>query len=232
MTLFDKNLLQLDFDVVRSEIADEGCCVLGEPVSSSAMDDLRAVIDRLAEDEATEVNYGGSEHRIWQAHTKNELIDQFRLFSDQVISGVVEKQRYAHDILAIRNRPIQVAASELVNGRWHMDSFNGQLKVFMFLNDVTDRSGAFEMILKTQRQQFKTKNLLKGELITLSDIFSKTRSYASLQEEMVEKIIAQGYQSRVFDVRAGTLALIDTSCIHRASPCIEGERYALTAYYH
>ena len=29
----------------------------------------------------------------------------------------------------------------------------------------------------------------------------------------------------------GTAVVVDTSAIHRARPCIEGTRYALTAYF-
>ena len=43
-------------------------------------------------------------------------------------------------------------------GRWHLDSFNNQYKVFCFLKDVKNKNGALEVIPRTHRLLFKITN--------------------------------------------------------------------------
>jgi hypothetical protein len=141
------------------------------------------------------------------------------------------KQNTAHNILAIRNRTLDPEAAALRKGRWHLDSLNQQMKVFVFLTDVTQASGPFEMIPGTQAMSFKMRKALQGHLIRPKDLVQGTRSYSSLKDKLIESIVAEGYETKAFDVPAGTIALVDTSCVHRARPCTMGERYALTSYY-
>ena len=42
---------------------------------------------------------------------------------------------------------------------------------------------------------------------------------------------AKGYRPVSVICKAGTMMVADTSAIHRARPCLEGSRYALTTYY-
>ena len=231
MDIFQKPFDDIDIDSARLAVSDQGWSLLGTPLGCSARNQLCEEIDILAQDDGTEVNYAGAEHRVWHAHQKSKLIDQFRNFSDSVLSKVMKEPKVAHDILAIRNRTLDSEATTLRIGRWHLDSFHQQMKIFVFLTDVTQASGPFEMIPRTQAMTFKVRQALEGHLITPKDLVKGTRSYASLKEELIEKIVAKGYETKAFDVPAGTMALVDTSCVHRARPCTKGERYALTSYY-
>lgn len=231
MELFQKPYDDIDIESVRVAISDQGWSLLGTPLDCSVRSQICSEIDTLAQADSTEVNYDGAEHRVWHAHQKSILIDQFRNFSDTVLSKVMKEPKSAHDILAIRNRTLDSKATALHTGRWHLDSFYQQMKIFVFLTDVTQASGPFEMIPGTQAMTFKVRQALEGHLITPKDLVKGTRSYASLKEELIEKIVAKGYETKAFDVPAGTIALVDTSCVHRARPCTKGERYALTSYY-
>lgn len=231
MNLFQNAHKDVNVERARVEIADQGWVLLGEPLETSALAQIRGEIDVLAKADDTEVNYGGSEHRVWNAHAKSKLIDQFRIFSDKVLSEVMGKPKAAHNILAIRNRTLDPEAAALRKGRWHLDSLNQQMKVFVFLTDVTQASGPFEMIPGTHAMSFKMRKALQGYLITPKDLIQGTRSYSRLKDKLIEKIVAKGYETKAFDVPAGTIALVDTSCVHRARPCTTGERYALTSYY-
>ena len=97
---------------------------------------------------------------------------------------------------------------------------------------MTDESGPFEMLPGTQAMSFKVKEALKGNMITPGDLIKGTRSYSKLKEELIQKLVSSGQEKKVFIVPAGTVAMVDTSCVHRARPCAEGHRYALTSYYH
>ncbi len=232
MDLFKTSFETTDFTKARTDIASVGWSFLGKPLPTEALDIMRDQIDVMAEAPDTEVNYAGSEHRIWKAHEKSPGMEQFRQFSDAVRSAVEGKPTEAYDILAIRNRQIDTSATKLVEGRWHLDSLNRQIKVFVFLTDVTEESGPFEMLPGTQAMSFKVKEAMKGNMITPSDLVKGTRSYSKLKEELIQTLVAAGHDKKVFTVPAGTIALVDTSCVHRARPCAEGHRYALTSYYH
>ena len=231
MSPFETALSAINIKKAQSEVANQGWTLLADPLSAPILKQIKAEIDTMAEAPGTEVNYGGSEHRVWKAHEHSPGIEEFRRFSDAVVSQVDSSPRAAYDILAIRNRVLKSDNSQLTQGRWHLDSFNRQLKVFVFLTDVTQTSGPFEMIPGTQAMSFKMKKALRGHLITPKNLIEGTRSYSSLKEELIGKILSQGYKQKVFDVSAGTMALVDTSCVHRARPCTSGERYALTSYY-
>lgn len=231
MDVFKKLFDDIEIDSARSAVLDQGWSLLGTSLDASARNQICNEIDILAQADDTEVNYAGAEHRVWHAHHKSKLIDQFRNFSDTVLSKVMQEPKAAYDILAIRNRTLESEATALRVGRWHLDSFYQQMKIFVFLTDVTQASGPFEMIPGTQAMTFKVRQALEGHLITPKDLVKGTRSYASLKEELIEKIVAKGYETKAFDVPAGTIALVDTSCVHRARPCTKGERYALTSYY-
>lgn len=217
--------------VAKAELGDQGWTIIGNVLDRQSLDAIRAEIDQLASNTEVEINYGGSEHRIWHANKKSGLIELFKHFSDHVISSVENETIEAFNVLAIRNRTLSSDDAKLRKGRWHMDSFKRQLKVFVFLSDVTEKSGPFEMIPRSQRYDFKIRHLVAGDLIAPKDLFEGTRKYQHLQEELISRIIERGYESKAFAVPAGTIALVDTSSVHRARPCIEGERYALTSYY-
>lgn len=234
MTVFTSQAGAVDVAAAREGLADEGWAIIGRISDAALLDQVTAEIDRMAEASDVEVNYGGSEHRVWKAHEKSDVIKDFFDFSNDTISRVEDKSMEAFDILAIRNRVLSEMAPSLTQGRWHLDSLRRQLKIFVFLTDVTETSGCFEMIPRSQRMSFKLEHALKGELVTLQDVIRNdgTRQYSHLKEQLIERIVARGYQSKAFTVPKGTIALVDTSSVHRARPCTDGQRYALTSYYH
>ena len=66
--------------------------------------------------------------------------------------------------------------NELSSGRWHLDSFNNQIKVFTFLNDVNEENGPFEMIPKTHKKMFKISNVFSAKLLKIQDIIKRNGS--------------------------------------------------------
>jgi hypothetical protein len=231
MTFFENVYENVNIERARAEVAGQGWALLGTPLDTSVSAQMCGEIDVLAEADDTEVNYGGSEHRIWHAQAKSALINQFCIFSDKILSEVMGAPKRAHNILAIRNRTLDSEAATLHEGRWHLDSFNQQMKIFVFLTDVTQASGVFEMIPGTHAMPFKMRKALQGHFFAPKDLVHGTRSYAQLKDTLIKSIVAKGYETKAFDVPAGTIALVDTSCVHRARPCTMGERYALTSYY-
>tara|TARA_B100000519_G_scaffold155515_1_gene136853 strand:- start:584 stop:1300 length:717 start_codon:yes stop_codon:yes gene_type:complete len=231
--IFNNFFLGLDLNKIRTSIKKNGFSTLGEIQSNDYCDSVRKIIDSLSDNDGVEHNFDESEHRIWKAHEKSDLINYFFDFSNQVISSTIEKQSIANDILAIRNFQLPNKSSSNINGRWHMDSFNHQLKIFLFLKDVNLSNGPLEIIPGTQRLNFKLKSLCKGYVFSLSNFLSSNgeREYQKINDNYIEFLIENGFKVNSFTITKGTVVIVDTSALHRAKPCIGGSRYALTSYY-
>src|SRR5262245_15981700 len=65
---------------------------------------MRAWLDS-ADDKAAEINYGGTEKRIWGAEKSNDEIRGFAECSDEFLSRMLARPQRCYTTLAIRNRP-------------------------------------------------------------------------------------------------------------------------------
>lgn len=231
MMSFERLYKSIDLEVARTDLASVGWTILGRLSPKDEVLRLLDEIDRITEKGEPEINFGGSEYRVWMAHTKSTLIEKFKVFSDDVLSGVEQSEMEAIDVLAIRNRQIDYQDKFMTEGRWHLDSFSRQLKVFAFLSDVDGDCGPFEMLPKTHRLSFKIKEAIRGNYFSLKDFTGTNRSYSRLDESIIKEFENIGLNSKAFTVQAGTICVVDTSCVHRARPCKKGSRYALTSYY-
>ena len=58
-------------------------------------------------------------------------------------------------------------------------------------------------------------------------------SHTRFSDESMMKLFKKSMTRLLsFNYKAGTLILVDTSCLHRGSPLKAGHRYALTNYYY
>ena len=95
-------------------------------------------------------------------------------------------------------------------GDWHRDSLSRQVKVILYLTDVTEDNGNFQFIPNSRVKD-------------LRDKFGKR-----VNPDNVEKI-----KDKIINItgKRGTAILVDTSNIHRGNVIKSGERYSLTTYY-
>lgn len=224
---------ELRFAPVASQMADCGMYFFDSRLPANDCKYLRDRMDELNKDEDVEVNYGGSEHRIWQAHKKDAAFAEFEKLSNSIIPKLYGRPSPAHNVLAIRNYKTPPNAERMTT-RWHLDSFRKQLKLFAFLTDVADNNGPLEVVPNTHDIRFKLRALLPMGYYRLRDIpkyFQGRRSWQSIHNDKVRKLINKGFEVKPITVPAGTLMLIDTSALHRASPCLADSRYAVTVYH-
>lgn len=197
---------------------------------------IKADIDNIKYGPGIEKNYSGTETRIWSAQKRFEAVKQFFDESNNFISSVLNEDLVAGTVLAIKNNPLPLEDRSNKIGRWHADSFNSQEKVFLFLSDTTEESGPLEFILNTNKATFRLRKALEPGFFFnhLNFLRGKgnLRQYQSIPDSKIKHLLDNGYKTKPILVKAGTVLLIDTAkLIHRARPCKDGVRYALTSYY-
>ena len=204
--------------------------------SKNFCEKIKNDIDQVTSGPGVEINYGSSETRIWSAQKRFNNVKRFFNESNEFLSSVLNEDMIAGSVLAIKNTPLPEGDQKNIIGRWHADSFTRQEKVFLFLSDTTEESGPLEFIPNTHKTLFRLRKALEpGFFFNHLNIFSKKdnfRQYQSIPDGKIKSLLNKGYKAKPVLVKAGTILLIDTAkLIHRARPCKEGERYALTSYY-
>lgn len=216
---------------LREQLEREGCFLIPDAYAREACEEIVRWIDGEEGDPKAEINYSGTETRLWGAESKHPGIAAFREESDRALATLLEAKTEAYTVLAIRNRAVDRGDAAANLGRWHTDSFRQQYKVFLFLTDVVESSGPFEYLPRTHRPSFKLSMAVRGVYFGPTDLIKGTRSYTRLNEGYIDRLAERGFRSKPVTCAAGTIMIVNTSAIHRARPCMSGARYALTSYY-
>ena len=108
-------------------------------------------------------------------------------------------------------------------GPWHRDSYFRQFKSLLYLTDVNENNGPFQIISGSHKHEQIMEDSKSGDLESMQCTFP---------QETVEKILKDDpSRLNTLTAKAGTVVLVDTSAIHRGTPLKEGIRYALTNYF-
>ena len=108
-------------------------------------------------------------------------------------------------------------------GPWHRDSYFRQFKSLMYLTDVDENHGPFQVISESHKQNRISNDSKIAKLDPMQCKFS---------QDVIDKIVSsEPERQQTLTGKAGTVVLVDTSCIHRGFPLNEGTRYALTNYF-
>lgn len=220
----------------RNAMKKDSYYLMPDTYSKEFCEEIKSDIDKIESGIGVEKNYGGTETRIWSAQKRFDGVKRFFDDGNKFVSTVLNQNLTAGTVLAINNNPLPEKDQTNRVGRWHADSFSSQEKLFLFLSDTTEKSGPLEFIPNTNKPFFRFRKALEPGFFFnhMNMIFKKgdLRQYQSIPDSKVTPLFKKGYQAKPVLVKAGTVLFIDTAkLIHRARPCTEGERYALTAYY-
>ncbi len=226
-----KTSLVQELDARRSSLDLNGFLIFDNKLKEEFCSEaVKGFEELLKTPSLVEEHYEETEKRIFGFEKYHECGEIFKEISDLLINRINSKYKFK-SILSMRNKP--VLNNKTDKGRWHLDSFNNQYKVFCFLKDVKNKNGALEVIPRTHRPLFKiTNGLFKGEYFSFQDLFrGGGRRYTQLNETFVDNLLNTSHSNHLLNVQRGTLVLCNTSLIHRSSVCEEGCRYSLTSYY-
>ncbi|MDB4154683.1 phytanoyl-CoA dioxygenase family protein [Candidatus Pelagibacter sp.] len=107
---------------------------------------------------------------------------------------------------------------------WHRDAFHSQYKALLYLTDVSEDNGPFELLPGSHHLASVLAGIEKAGLHYMQDRFSDA------EVSCLEEVLETPRQPLTGD--AGTLVLFNSSSVHRGRPIQLGERLALTNYYY
>ena len=126
-------------------------------------------------------------------------------------------------VLIYQSLPNKVEQSSWI---WHYDdNVNEQIKVMVYLNDVTDKSGAMKVMVDENGNGCKIKTSKIGK-----DDVERKQVYRESRIPDISKFVTKGYSSQSITGKAGTYCIFDPNCIHKATTPTE-EPYRLCIVY-
>ena len=165
-----------------------------------------------------------SDYRCFGAEDDSEEISAY--FNNQFLNSVADNyfktKMSCCNTLAAR---IKYVDGNVGSGQgWHRDSNQMQFKAMVYITDVENKDGPFQLISGSH----KLKNILNS--INIINYDGLNTRFESCKIEKLISLQPENYN--LFLGKAGTLILFDSSTIHTGSPLsYGGERYALTNYY-
>lgn len=163
------------------------------------------------------------EQRIFYANLYSNEINFF--YNNKIINKIANSffNGPTKNLLTMANK-LKFNKKKLGSGGgWHRDNLNFELKAILYLNKVTNKTGAFEIIENSNNFFNILRDSKKMNVEPNTYRFSNS-DIGKLKKYYVRKI-------HKIPGEAGTLIIADTSSIHRGSPIeIKTKRYALTNY--
>ena len=162
-----------------------------------------------------------SDNRIFGAQNADEKIMDF--YKDIFVKKIGEAYLgfKIKNMMTMANRVKFLSNNKGSGNGWHKDAYRKQFKSMLYLCDVDENNGPFQLVKKSN----KIINLIKVA-IKLNKTYPDTR----FSETEIKKI------SKLEDVvtlkgKKGSLVLFDPCLTHRGKPLMSYKRYALTNYY-
>ncbi|HLT71720.1 MAG TPA: phytanoyl-CoA dioxygenase family protein [Cyclobacteriaceae bacterium] len=180
-------------------------------------------VDTLIERKRGLKVYDDSDIRIYAGHKYSDKINSFN--KNELLNDVAE------NFLGMRatafftlSAKITYKEGNLGSGQgWHRDTYRPfQFKAMVYLTDVDEASGPFELIEGSHTKFSLIEYAAKNDIPPNQHRFT---------EKEVE-VLSRGKERRIFVGNAGDLIIFNSYCIHRGAPLKSGFRYALTNYYY
>ena len=221
-----KEELENKDDYILRNLKKKGYVVIKNYLSKQKCDEIKDLIDNFINNRPDLIwtDKDKSDFRINGAENISDAIASLELnnFTRMIGSKYLSQDLILFMIMA--NKTIFKANNEGSGGGWHKDSNADQFKSILYLNDVGESNGPFELLEKSNTDLLSLQMFIK-----LKKRFSNTRfssnEIGQISNEQKKDIIK-------IKADAGTLIMVNTSMIHRGSPLKKGVRYAITNYFY
>lgn len=163
-----------------------------------------------------------TDSRIYGVEKLSQIVSQFShhpMLDGFIANYTSYPSGLIHTLANIVDRPAYFGSG----GRWHRDGFVPQLKTLMYLTDVTEDNGPFQVIADSHAwgEHFERDHRRYRLRFRENRVGSKADALKAREPDRVISVLGP----------AGTMVVFDTSAIHTGAPLKTGERIALTNYY-
>lgn len=207
---------------ILQDIADKGYVVIPNYMSLDSCNDCIKDIEWMFSHKQ-EFVARFSDDRIFGAEIFSDNIMRFA--ADQYLIDLSEHFMCTDTVngFTLANKVEAREGSKGSGEGWHKDMSFRQFKVILYLNEVTENNGPFQIIERSHLLSQYLADIRKVKLNFGRLIFT---------EQEIKKITQDNPQKiRTITGQPGTLVIANTACIHRGCPPREGVRYALTNYF-
>ena len=199
----NKSLVRKGYLIVENLLTDELCDKL--------LDDITVKINN---GEISWRDHESSDFRIMgYTHPNNEILNKIDILVGSYFNQYVGSRK-SLKFFRMANVVLPKKGNKGSGGGWHRDSLNRrQLKLMIYLTDVSATNGPFEYIKGSHRLDHK---------LRFNGFSPKIRFKKS--DEIVQA------KSEVLTASKGTGIFFDSSGVHRGNPIDAGKRVAITYY--
>lgn len=221
------DLADVSSEVARewiSELKENGIVVVPDFLDSETCADVREQVDQIIDEhqDACWKDAQNSDNRLFGINFISEFADEFLknpLFANTACSYMNWKSLVGY---TLANRVVFCENNSGSGGGWHRDSARYRdLKVIIYLTDVSTDNGPFQYVRQSHKIAERTR------LITKYGAGFAGKRFDGDSAEVIETLDGNFEATGT----AGTLIVADTSGIHRGKPLTSGSRYAMTNYY-
>jgi hypothetical protein len=216
---------EFDFKVLN-DLRNFGYCVIENYYEKEKCEKIIKIINDFMQNNPDKIYSGvlGSDKRIFGAEFVDKMIMDYHNLDFIKNIGSAYMRNKLKNFMTMANKTRYVKKNLGSGEGWHRDSISPQFKSILYLVDVDKNNGPFQIIKKSQ----KFLQILKDTKILKNRIWNTRFS-----EEEINILIKKNKERLLtFNYPAGTMLIVDTSCLHRGSTLTSGIRYALTNYYY
>ncbi len=206
---------------ILEEIRENSFCVKPNFVSAEFCQKCIEEFERLTREFPSYVHHGEDQRLFGVEHVSThirqysndaslfELANAYTGYRNSLFCTLANKIFY---------RPEQKLGS---GGDWHRDVFMPEIKTILYLSDVGEDNGPFQILAGSH---VRSRIIEDMKLADLRFLQNRVDNQANLLIEHDPS------RFKSLTGKAGTLLLFDASAIHRGAPLRSGVRYALTNY--
>lgn len=208
--------------MILENIRSKGYFVWKNFIDHKECENLILEVNRLITNKEFLKEYNSSDYRIYGGNFLSSSIKKFNenLILEKIGSAFLKMKTKAMFTLTAK---VKFTESNLGSGQgWHRDTVKPyQFKTLLYLSNVNEDNGPFQILDGTNKKFSLFENLIKFKFSFNKNRFNESE-INKMQKE--KKIIT-------FTANKGDLIIFNSYCIHRGSPLKNGNRYALTNYY-
>ena len=195
-------------------ISQEGYYIFENPIENDLLNKLSNEAYELINSSKQQENGQLTGRKVCHGpltETMGKVADKFKHYAEDFIKRKVKLEISYYQI----SKPVS-NIKHVPGGEFHVDDNKANLKLFIYLTDVDENNGPFAAIPRTGSGNLKG-STLRG---LLWEIFHK-RFF--LYKFLVNY---STYEAKkfLFTGKRGTYFFVDTTCLHKDTPVIKGER--------